>query len=169
MTLHRRPAPALALLAAAASFAPACASASALSFFGCSDVHFGHDVVAKDNTTTTALALNRAAVAEMNALGTPNNDTWPDALGGGPVLPPVGLVITGDLIDNGWVPTVRGADRPAAAIAHTNAFLTTLRSLSLRFISALRVADTQRQMKWITSRRRTASRVTTAFATFLFT
>ena len=101
----RRPAPApLALLAAAALFAPApaSASASALSFFGCSDVHFGHDVVAKDNTTTTALALNRAAVAEMNALGTPNNDSWPDALGGGPVLPPVGLVITGDLIDNGW-------------------------------------------------------------------
>ena len=148
MTL--RPTPALALLAAAASFAPACASASALSFFGCSDVHFGHDVVAKDNTTTTALALNRAAVAEMNALGTPNNDTWPDALGGGPVLPPVGLVITGDLIDNGWVPTVRGADRPAAAIALTNAFLTTT-CAALAFAAlytALRVvADTQRRMK----------------------
>ena len=38
-----------------------------MTWFGASDVHFGHDVVAKDNTTTTALELNMAAVAEMNA------------------------------------------------------------------------------------------------------
>lgn len=73
---------------------------SALTWFGASDVHFGHDVVAKDNSTTTALELNIAAVAEMNSA--PNNATWPDALGGGVVSTPVGLVITGDLVDNGY-------------------------------------------------------------------
>ena len=87
---------ALALVAASAP----CASASLLSFFGASDVHFGHDVVAKDNTTTTALELNRAACAEMNAL--PNNDSWPAEMGGGVVQWPAGLIITGDLIDNGY-------------------------------------------------------------------
>ena len=92
----------LRLLAAAAALAPSVAQL--LSFFGASDVHFGHDVVAKDNSTTTALELNRWAVMEMNAL--PLNASaaaqWPAALGGGLVQTPVGLVITGDLIDNGY-------------------------------------------------------------------
>lgn len=75
----------------------ASASPGVLSFFGASDVHFGHDVKAKDNSTTTSLELNIAAVHEMNAL--PNNVsvTWPAALGGGGVLTPRGLIITGAL------------------------------------------------------------------------
>ena len=76
------------------------ACASALTWFGASDVHFGHDVVAKDNTTTTALELNMAAVAEMNAA--PGNASWPAAMGGGLIDEPAGLVITGDLVDNGY-------------------------------------------------------------------
>lgn len=89
------------LSALVAALGPSAAAAQGvLSFFGASDVHFGHDVVAKDNTTTSSLALNKAAVAEMNAL--PLNDSWPAALGGGLVQTPVALVITGDLIDNGY-------------------------------------------------------------------
>lgn len=72
-----------------------------LTWLGASDVHFGHDVVdTRDNTTTTALALNEAAVAEMNAA--PGNASWPAALGGGIVGEPAGLIITGDLVDNGY-------------------------------------------------------------------
>ena len=96
---RRRPALSLSLSLALAASSPRGARAL-LSFFGCSDVHFGHDVVAKDNSTTTALELNRFAVLEMNAL--PMNDSWPPALGGGVVQTPVGLIITGDLIDNGF-------------------------------------------------------------------
>lgn len=74
--------------------------AQSLTWFGASDVHFGHDVVAKDNhTITTALELNINAVNEMNAA--PNNGSWPDSLAGGIIAEPAGLVITGDLVDNG--------------------------------------------------------------------
>lgn len=73
------------------------AASLALTFFGASDVHFGHDVRAQDNSTTTALELNIAAVKEMNSL--PNNGSWPE---GDTVQTPVGLIITGDLVDNGY-------------------------------------------------------------------
>lgn len=76
------------------------ASSGLLSFFGASDVHFGHDVITSNGSITTSLELNIAAVTEMNAL--PLNDSWPESLGGGLVQTPVGLIITGDLIDNGY-------------------------------------------------------------------
>jgi hypothetical protein len=84
------------LLCSLLSLLPATTLGS-LTWFGASDVHFGHDVVAKDNTTTTSLELNIAAVKEMNSL--PNNASWPE---GDTVQTPVGLVITGDLVDNGY-------------------------------------------------------------------
>lgn len=88
-------------LLALASFAGAANGAGGvLSWLGASDVHFGHDVVAKDGSITTALELNIAAVAEMNGL--PLNASWPISMGGGTVQWPAGLVITGDLIDNGY-------------------------------------------------------------------
>ena len=75
-------------------------AAGVLSWLGASDVHFGHDVVAADNSTTTSLELNIAAVKEMNGL--PLNSSWPAAMGGGVVQPVRGLIITGDIIDNGY-------------------------------------------------------------------
>jgi hypothetical protein len=59
----------------------------------------------KNGTVVSSYAKNAAAIAEMNALwaapcGTVNC-SWPPALGGGPVQEPRGVVVSGDLIDNG--------------------------------------------------------------------
>ncbi len=88
--------PALAALAASAS---ASADLPRITFLLASDVHFGHDVVTSENTTTTSVELNIAAVEEMNRL--PGNASWPEEMGGGIVGQPLGLLISGDLIDNG--------------------------------------------------------------------
>ena len=75
------------------------APAAGLTWLGISDVHFGHDLPAADGTTTTALALNIRAVAELNALAL--NASWPASLGGGLVQVPAGVILSGDIIDNG--------------------------------------------------------------------
>lgn len=80
-------------------FAPALV-ASALTWLGISDVHFGHDVLTKNGSITTSLSLNILAVQEHNALA--NNATWPAALGGGVVQPPRGVILSGDIVDNGF-------------------------------------------------------------------
>ena len=54
-----------------------------------------------DNTTTTGLHKAMCAIELMNALPDDANATWPPALGGGRVKTPVGVVVTGDLVDNG--------------------------------------------------------------------
>ena len=101
-------------------------AAQVLSFFGASDVHFGHDVIAKDNSTTTSLELNRWAAMEMNAL--PLNDSWPAELGGGVVQTPVGLIITGDV---SWV--AQGRPRaPVGASARVRACDNRSRTLPFR-------------------------------------
>ena len=75
-------------------------SSCSLSFFTASDTHLGHDVGG-----VTSLSLNVATIARMNALascgGAGANCSWPAALGGGAVLPPRAVVVSGDLIDNG--------------------------------------------------------------------
>jgi len=75
-------------------------AARALTWFGISDVHFGHDVLTKNGTVTTSLSLNIQAVAELNALA--NNASWPASLGGGVVQTPRGVVLSGDIVDNGF-------------------------------------------------------------------
>ena len=84
------------------------AAAAALSWYAASDTHLGHDVGPKNGSVTSSYEKNVAAVREMNALwATPCgtiNCTWPAALGGGAVQPPQGVVISGDLIDNGSGP-----------------------------------------------------------------
>ena len=74
--------------------------ASCLTWLGISDVHFGHDVVTKNGTVTTSLSLNIQAVAELNSLAL--NATWPASLGGGVVQPPRGVILSGDIVDNGF-------------------------------------------------------------------
>ena len=83
-----------------ASFLTFARAAAALTWLGISDVHFGHDVLTKNGTITTALSLNIQAVAELNALA--GNATWPSALGGGVVQPPRGVILSGDIVDNGF-------------------------------------------------------------------
>lgn len=64
-----------------------------VTFFVASDPHYGESV--------TAAAANRAAVDLMNGLpGAP----WPASLGGGPVRTPRGVVVLGDLVDDGGAP-----------------------------------------------------------------
>ena len=94
-------------VAACVAFLAACASSgdsapNALSWFAASDTHLGHDVGPSADNVTTSYTKNVWAITEMNAL--PGNDTWPAALGGGPVLPPVGVTVSGDLIDAGVAP-----------------------------------------------------------------
>ena len=75
------------------------APAAGLTWLGISDVHFGHDVKATDGTITTSLELNIRAVAELNSLAL--NASWPASLGGGLVQVPAGVILSGDIIDNG--------------------------------------------------------------------
>jgi len=70
-----------------------------VSWFSASDTHLGHDPVTPNGTVVTSYTKNVWAIGEMNAL--PGRDTWPDSLGGGPVSVPVGVIISGDLIDAG--------------------------------------------------------------------
>jgi hypothetical protein len=78
------------------------AASARLTFLMASDTHFGHDVVdtGNNNVSVTALQLNIAAVQEMNACSN-GSVSWPASMGGGVVGEPEGLIITGDLIDNG--------------------------------------------------------------------
>jgi hypothetical protein len=64
-----------------------------ITFFVGSDPHYGESV--------TAAAANRATADLMNGLpGAP----WPEKLGGGPVRTPRGVVMLGDLVDDGEAP-----------------------------------------------------------------
>ena len=77
----------------------ACASAApSLTWFSASDTHLGHDTGVGVNHTTS-FTKNLWAINEMNAL--PGSGQWPSSLGGGPVLPPAGVTISGDLLDSG--------------------------------------------------------------------
>jgi hypothetical protein len=75
---------------------------ASVTFFAASDTHFGHDVGPTPDNITTAFEKNVWAIDEMNSL--PNNGTWPESLGGGPVDVPVSVTISGDLIDGGVNP-----------------------------------------------------------------
>jgi hypothetical protein len=90
------------LTALAALLSLSLSAASALTFLLASDTHFGHDVVdtGNNNVSVTALQLNIAAVQEMNACSN-GSVSWPASMGGGVIGEPEGLIITGDLIDNG--------------------------------------------------------------------
>ena len=80
---------------------------ASLSWFSASDTHLGHDPVTPNGTIVTSYEKNVWAIEEMNTLATPScrgNCAWPAALGGGPVLPPLGVTISGDLVDNGGNP-----------------------------------------------------------------
>lgn len=94
-----------AIAAFAVASAPVAASASAtLSWFSASDTHLGHDPVpANGGPVVTSVTKNTWAINEMNNLPTPSwpNATWPVSLGGGPVVTPVGVTVSGDLIDSG--------------------------------------------------------------------
>ncbi len=79
-----------------AAAAAAVASAQVLSFFLGSDTHLGFDPTGAVNTS---YMKNVWAIDDMNTLP---GQTWPAEVGGGPVLPPVGLIISGDLVDNGY-------------------------------------------------------------------
>jgi hypothetical protein len=74
------------------------ASAQSLTWFSASDTHLGHDAGTGANHTTS-VQKNTWAIREMNAL--PTNGSWPASLGGGPVHPPLGVTVSGDLIDGG--------------------------------------------------------------------
>jgi len=74
-------------------------SGQKLSWFSASDTHLGYDVGPTPDNITTSYEKNVWAINEMNRL--PGNDTWPASLGGGAVLVPVGVTVSGDLIDNG--------------------------------------------------------------------
>ena len=83
------------------------AVSATLSWFSVSDTHLGHDPVPKNNgTMVTSFTKNEWAIDEMNGLPTPSwpNGSWPASLGGGLVLPPVGVTVSGDLIDAGDAP-----------------------------------------------------------------
>ena len=99
-----------------AAAAAAAAASAVLSWYGASDTHLGHDVGPAGGPVTTSYAKNLAAITEMNALWASPcataNCSWPAALGGGPVSPPSGVVISGDLIDAG--------DAPASAVNGCN-------------------------------------------------
>ncbi len=64
-----------------------------VTFFVGSDPHYGESV--------TAAAANRANVDLMNGLP---GESWPETLGGGAVRTPRGVVILGDLVDDGGAP-----------------------------------------------------------------
>lgn len=96
---------AAALCLFAALRAAAGQAAGSVAWFAASDTHLGHDVGPKNGTVVTSYDKNLNAITEMNALwaqpcGT-TNCTWPAALGGGPVQEPRGVVVSGDLVDNG--------------------------------------------------------------------
>ena len=95
-----------AYLAARAAAAPP----AVVSWFAASDTHLGHDPAAPNGTVFTSFEKNSWAIAEMNRLpGT----AWPAALGGGAVATPLGVTISGDLIDAGDAPgtAVNGCHR----------------------------------------------------------
>eukprot|EP00873_Tetraselmis_striata_P023569 jgi/Tetstr1/443833/TSEL_003287.t1 len=73
-----------------------------LSFFTASDIHLGWDPNTQPscpNSTYNSFELNRLAVDAMNHL--PGEQDWEEAMGGGPVVEPAGLVVSGDLVDRG--------------------------------------------------------------------
>jgi len=72
-----------------------------LGWYAASDTHLGHDVGPAGGNVTTSYEKNFRAITEMNALPGDPNRTWPAALGGGRIAPPRGVVISGDLIDDG--------------------------------------------------------------------
>lgn len=90
------------------------ATGPALSWFSASDTHLGHDPKAPNGTVTTSYQKNVWAITEMNGLPSAAwpNSTWPASLGGGPVLPPAGVTISGDLIDS--------ADSPGTQVNSCN-------------------------------------------------
>ena len=75
-------------------------SLAALSWFSASDTHFGHDSGVGANRTS-AYTKNIWAINEMNSLPGNASGGWPSTLGGGPVLPPAGVTVSGDLLDGG--------------------------------------------------------------------
>lgn len=87
-------------------------AAAALSFFLASDTHLGHDVACPGcpGNITTSLFLNTQFVLAANALARNASAAWPPSLGGGPVLPPRALVVSGDLVDNGYTESYEWAN-----------------------------------------------------------
>jgi hypothetical protein len=75
------------------------ASAQKLTWFSASDTHLGHDVGPTPDNITSSYTKNVWAITEMNAIA--QNASWPTSLGGGLVGVPVGVTVSGDLIDNG--------------------------------------------------------------------
>ena len=76
------------------------ASSSALTWIAASDTHLGHDVGPGANFTT-AYTKNVWAITEMNSIP---GESWPNAIGGGAVAEPVGVTVSGDLLDGGVNP-----------------------------------------------------------------
>ena len=78
------------------------AAGPALSWFSASDTHLGHDS-GKGENFTTSYTKNTWAINEMNSIPS-SGAQWPASLGGGPVLEPAGVTVSGDLIDGGVNP-----------------------------------------------------------------
>ena len=81
---------------------PAAVSATgSLAWFAASDTHLGHDPVPKNGSAVvTSYTKNVWAINEMMRLPG-SGEQWPASLGGGAVVQPALLTISGDLIDNG--------------------------------------------------------------------
>lgn len=76
------------------------ANCSALTWIAASDTHLGHDVGPGENFTT-AFTKNVWAITEMNSIP---GESWPITIGGGAVAEPVGVTVSGDLLDGGVNP-----------------------------------------------------------------
>jgi hypothetical protein len=74
--------------------------ASALTWIAASDTHLGHDV-GNGTNFTTSYTKNVWAINEMNSI---TGESWPSGLGGGVVALPVGVTVSGDLLDGGVNP-----------------------------------------------------------------
>lgn len=74
---------------------------ASLTWIAASDTHLGHDVGHGSNFTT-AYTKNVWAISDMNALP---GQQWPPTLGGGVIAEPVGVTISGDLLDGGLNPS----------------------------------------------------------------
>lgn len=70
-----------------------------LTWLAASDTHLGHDD-GKGANYTTSYEKNVWAITEMNRIAS-NGTQWPPELGGGPVLEPIAVTVSGDLVDNG--------------------------------------------------------------------
>lgn len=76
---------------------PTSVSGQKITWFSASDTHLGHDVGNTTTNITTSYEKNVWVINEMNTIA--NNASWPSSLGGGIVGIPLGVTVSGDLID----------------------------------------------------------------------